>query len=80
MLKYNPSIQATAAVYLSQKIMKKPAVRGTLWSHSNHSEAEIKPCAKDMIILFHAAPRHVLTAVKEKFARRDYHSVTSIRI
>ena len=80
MLKFHPSIQATAAVYLSQKIMKKPTVRNTLYQHSNHSEAEIKPCAKEMIILFHAAPRHVLAAVKDKYGRRDYHNVSSIRI
>ena len=80
MLKYSPSVQAVAAVYLSQKIQKKPDVRQLLYTHSGYNEADVKPCAKEMVILFHAAPRHVLTAVREKFSARDFHSVASMRI
>jgi len=73
-------MQAVSAVFLALRILKKPAARPALWVQSNYTEIGIKPCAKDFLILFQAANRHVLVAVREKFARRDFQSVSTIRL
>ncbi|CAG9336289.1 unnamed protein product [Blepharisma stoltei] len=78
MLKYKPSLKAVAATYMGHKILN----RDYSWriEDTGYSDEEIKCCAKDMLILFQAAPRHPLTAVKEKFSRPQFHEVSSLRI
>ncbi|CAG9333096.1 unnamed protein product [Blepharisma stoltei] len=76
MLKYKASLKAASAAYLGHKIFNRDYV----WSTEGFSEAEIKECAKDLLILFQAASKHPLSAVREKFSRPQYHDVSNLRL
>jgi cyclin B len=81
MLKYRPSLQSAAAIFLAHKILKvEPAWSARLEALTTYSELQLRPCAKDMLILFQAAPRHTLGAVREKYSRRDLFEVSKLRI
>jgi len=81
MVKYKPSLQAAASLFLAHKILKvEPAWSTRLATLTSFSELQLRPCAKDMLILFQAAPRHTLGAVREKFSRRDNFEVSKLRI
>lgn len=76
MLKYGPSLRAASAIYLGHKIFD----REYLWATEGFSEAEIKECAKELLVLILAAPKHPLGSIREKFARPQFHDVSNIRI
>jgi cyclin B len=81
MVKYSPSLQAASALFLARKILKvEPGWTSRLAVRTDYYENQMKPCAKDMLILFQAAPRHSLGAVRDKYSRRDYLEVSKIRI
>ena len=48
MLKYKNSLIAAGAIFLVNKIFKKHGWTETLAHHTGYSEAEVKPCAKDL--------------------------------
>lgn len=48
MLKYKHSQIAAGAIFLVNKIFKKHGWTETLAYHTGYSEAEVKPCAKDL--------------------------------
>jgi Cyclin, C-terminal domain len=48
MLKYNNSLIAAGGIFLVNKIFKKHGWTDTLSHHTGYSEAEVKPCAKDL--------------------------------
>ena len=81
MLKYNPSVAAAGAVYAAVKISDKrsplPSVLQEYWSTIIE---EVKLCANDLVVLFQAAPKHALSTVREKFAKREFLEVSNIRI
>lgn len=81
MARYKPSVQAAAALFLANKILKVEAPWSTrLSAMTTYSDLQLRPCAKDMLILFQAAPRHTLGAVREKFSRRDNLEVSKLRV
>ena len=70
MLKYNPSTQAAAAVYLARRMTKTtPVWTPTLEYYSKHSVDDLLPCARSMNELVHFA-RHD----RKLFAFLKYHS------
>jgi Cyclin, C-terminal domain len=48
MLKYKNSLIAAGAVFLVNKIFKKHGWNDHLQYHTGFTEAEVKPCAKDL--------------------------------
>jgi hypothetical protein len=47
---------------------------------TNYSEADLRPCAKDLCILFQNAERASLKAVRKKFSNEKYNEVAKIKI
>jgi cyclin B len=81
MVKHKPSLQAAAALFLALKILKiEPAWTPRLELLTTYAMAEVRVCAKDMLLLFQAAPRHALTAVWGKFSSRDFFEVSRLSI
>lgn len=81
MLKYSPSLLAASALYLSNKIFKsKAAWSDILARNAKFTEAELRPCAKDLCILMQNADKSNLQAVRRKFSNPKYHSVSKIQL
>ncbi len=81
MLKHSPSMLAAAAIYLSNKIVKKEEA----WNKdaeiaSQYNEAMIRPCAKDLCILLQGVETCVLKAVQKKFRLTRYEEVGKLRL
>lgn len=81
MLKYSPSLIAASSIYLGEKIIKreKAWVR-KMTIHTAYQEADLRHCAKELFVLFQSAPKCTLSAVLDKFSKRDYLSVSSLRV
>ena len=60
LLKYNPALLASSAIYLSNKILNKQK-QGSTWGgtaleeYTHYSEQEIKLCTKDLCLLLQGA-------------------------
>ena len=81
MLKYQPSLIAAAAIYLSQKILKKEfAWTPVLVQQSKYKETEIKPCAKDLCLILKNYEKGSLHALKRKFSLPKFKEVAKIKI
>ena len=81
MLRYTPSLIASAVVYLTNKIMK----RELPWSqqlieHTRYRDSELKGCAKDLCMLLQGAEKCSLQSVRKKFALESYGEVSKIQI
>jgi cyclin B len=81
-LHYSPSHLAAAALFLSNKLMKKhPSWPMALQQCTTYSESAIKGCAKEMCSVFERAQTATgdigqLQAVKKKFALPKHHSTS----
>lgn len=74
-------MMAAGAIYLSNKIVKKSeAWNIQMQTSANFTEAEIRPCAKDLCLLLQAVETCVLKAVQKKFKLTKYHEVGKIRL
>jgi len=58
LLKYQPSLLASSAIYLSNKILKKSKLDGqshwggtTLEEYTHYNESDVRSCAKDLCLL-----------------------------
>jgi hypothetical protein len=81
MLKYAPSLIAASAVFLAMKIFRKePAWNPRLLFHTKYNESQLRPCAKDLLVLFQSAPKHTLSAIRDKYGRKEFNEVSKIRI
>ncbi len=79
MLKHHPSMLASAALYLSNKIIKKPEAWCSKLAYSaQYKESQVRPCAKDLCILLQGVEKHMLKAVQKKFQLTDFHEVGKI--
>lgn len=72
MLRYKPSIQAAAVVYLSNLIFNKTY----LWKIDEPVYSEIKDCVTDFYKIFKLSSSHPLTAVRDKYLRKKLEIVT----
>lgn len=80
MLKHHPSMIAAGALFLSQKIHKvSQPWSDTLSKHSQLTENQLKPCAKDLCLLMQKE-RSSLEAVKKKFALSKFREVSKIKL
>lgn len=67
-LRYKPSVQACAAIYIAYKLQRE----GDSWpakmaKETNLSKEEIKPCAFDMCNLLHRIEKSNVKTVFKKF-------------
>jgi hypothetical protein len=81
MLKYIPSLLASAALYLSNKIFKKnQSWSDALAEHTSYTELDLRTCAKDLCLLMQNADKSNLQAVKRKFGTPVHHAVSKIQL
>jgi len=80
MLKYKNSLLAAGAVFLVNKIFKKHGWTTMLQYHTEFTEAEVKPCAKDLYFTMQNSEKLVLHSVKRKFSSPKYMEVSKYRI
>ncbi|OMJ79482.1 hypothetical protein SteCoe_20491 [Stentor coeruleus] len=64
MIKYRPSIQAAAAVYLANSMLKKTFV----WK--NEEDDTFKECVKETYKIFKSSLNHPLVSVRDKYLRK----------
>ena len=81
MLQYKASLQAAAATLISLRVQRKET-RWTpnLTAVTGWSEIDLQPCARDMLVLFQAATKQTLSAVREKYSRVQLNEVAKMRI
>lgn len=72
--KYKPSLLASSSIYLTNKLKKKSRAWSTiLEKQTGYSEQELKPCAKELlIILERASVDPMLKSIKKKFSSANY--------
>jgi len=80
-LKYRPSILASAALYLSNRLLNKD----NMWDqkigdHIGYKEPMIKPCAKELAAIMQGVVKTSLQAVKRKYSLPQYMEVSNIKI
>ncbi len=80
-LKYSASMRAAAALYLSDRLLNDD----TLWDvkigqRVGYCEAELKGCAKELVMIVQLSDRSSLKAVRQKFALPEFLAVSRIRI
>lgn len=80
MLKYKNSLVAAGALFLVNKIFKKYGWTSMFEHHTGFSEAEVKPCAKDLYFTMQNSEKLLLHAVKRKFSSSKYLEVSKYRI
>jgi cyclin B len=79
MLRYSPSLITTAAIYLTNKIKKKPVP----WPEAmalKYTENDLKRCAKDLCVLIQGAAKCSLQAIRKKFSSPKYSEVAQIEV
>ncbi|CAG9330947.1 unnamed protein product [Blepharisma stoltei] len=76
MIRYQPSLLAASAIYLSRKILQRGMELS--FDTSPYKEDSLKLCAKDMCILLQGARRFPLQAVRKKYLHVNYCSVADI--
>ena len=78
MLKHEPGLLAVTACFLSKKIFNRDYLLGV--PQLQYTDSQVKQCAKEMLVLFQAAPRHPLKAVYQKYAQPVCFQVAKIRL
>ena len=79
--RHRPSMLAAAAVYLANKLKKKARAWGAaLEQQTGYSEQEIRPCAKELLLVLEkAAADPLLKSIKKKFSSAAYCEVSKLR-
>lgn len=79
MLKYAPSVQASAAIYFARKVLKhKPAWTHTLIKYTEYAEEQIKECARDIYKLAQEIELPRFKSIRDKYWK--YHSLPLSKI
>lgn len=78
-LKHLPSIHASAAIYISQKLFKNPDPwPKALIDEANFTKEQIKPCAFEMCNLLHKIEKSNVQAVFKKFSSQKFKAVAKL--
>ena len=78
-VKYKPSLVAAAGVYLARKMTDPTAVWGAgLTAATLHSDSEVRPCAKDLVIVLQSSEHAKLAVIKRKFSSEKFYSVAQL--
>jgi cyclin B len=79
MVKYSPSHLASAAILLSNKLLRKqPSWSAACLKHTKMTEQMLKKCAQEMCDLLEAVESNPLQAVRKKFSQLKHHEVAKI--
>lgn len=78
MLKYSSSLLSAAAVYVAQKTLGRNALPPALQYHSQYTEAQIRPCAQQIVQLHRKASSNSLLAVYKKYSTAKYMEVAKL--
>ncbi len=84
MLRHMPSLLASGAVYLAQRIVRgsSPCWSEHLRAQSGHSEEDVRECARELLVLVqeHAKEESSLHATRKRFSQRKYMEVARLKI
>jgi Cyclin, N-terminal domain/Cyclin, C-terminal domain len=72
MIKYSPSFQAAAALYLVNKIFKRESWSPSLQAETGYAEKELRNCAKDFYASLQQHEKANLTALRRKFSSSKF--------
>lgn len=77
--KYKPSLVAAAGMYLARKMIDPTAVWGAgLTAATLHSDSEVKPCAKDLVIVMQSWENSKPAAIIKKFSSEKFLGVAQL--
>jgi G2/mitotic-specific cyclin-B, other len=78
-LKHLPSVHASAAIYITQKLFKNPDPWPQhLVQESTFSKEHIKPCAFEMCNLLHKIEKSNVQVVFKKFSSAKFRGVAKL--
>ena len=80
MLKYSPSMIASASVWLANKIFKDEEWNDDLIKNTKLDEVAVKNCAKDIVVILQNSEKSSLSAVKRKFSSTKMMEVSQIKL
>jgi len=87
MLKYLPSVLTAGSLYLSWKMFKTIESKRRIldWPQemniiTNHTEREIRDCAKDLYVIMKNAEHNSLQAIRRKYMSEQYAKISLIKI
>ena len=78
MLKYNPSLLASATIYITLKVTKQPET-DKVFELTGYNEDTLRECAKDICVILDNVEKSSLQAVKKKFSLSKYLEVAKIK-
>lgn len=79
--KYKPSLVAAAGVYLARKMLDSGTVWGAgLTAATQHSDSEVRPCAKDLVIVVQNLEHSKQVALKVKFSSEKFLGVARLAL
>ena len=78
MIKYNPSLVAATAAYISVKISKRMDAR-RINEVTGYGEEQIKDCLKDSVMILDNVEKNSLQAIRKKFSKTTYLEVAKIK-
>jgi cyclin B len=76
--KFNPSLLAASAIYITLKITKKNEI-DMITKISDYTEDKLRECAKDICLILDNEEKNNLKAVKKKFSSIKYLEVSKIK-
>lgn len=80
MLKYSPTMQAAAAMYLAYKVLGRvPAWNNYYADYTGYSEKQLRMCARDMCALVKGIESSPLAAVRKKYSSKKFLEVAKIK-
>ncbi|KAK3236573.1 hypothetical protein CYMTET_53294 [Cymbomonas tetramitiformis] len=78
MLKFSASLLSAAAVYTALRVLCRPHYPPAFAAHSGFSEAQLKPCAVQLVSLHRRAPTSSLQAVQKKYSGSRFMEVAKL--
>lgn len=80
MIRYSPSMLAAASVYTARCTLKKdPCWTKTLHLHTGYSEADLKECARWIVMYYRNAGESKLKVVRKKYSSPFFGSVALLK-
>ena len=79
MLKYIPSHLACSSIYLVNKIFKKEGWTEQLVKSCNYTDAQIRPCAKELCLILQNAAKSSLQAARKKYSSTKFSEVAKLQ-
>ena len=81
MLRYTPSNQAAAAIYLTRKIANHINWNQEMEKITDYKEKEVRPLAKQLLTLIKSASHNAkLNAVVRKFQQKKYSYISKLEL